>query len=66
MVVINKYEAAKVLRKILQEYPVYVKSLGVCSQILPSEVEIDTDGDIVVNDYIKTKGVRNNGHYQKP
>lgn len=62
MVIINEYEAAKVLRQILQEYPVYVKSLGICNQILPSEVEIDTEGDIVINDYIKTKGIKNDNN----
>lgn len=58
--IINKYEAAKVLKQLLQEYPVYVKSLGICTKISPSEVEIDTDGDIVINDYVKTEGIKSN------
>ena len=62
MVIINKYEAAKALKQILQEYPIYVKSLGICTQIYPSEVEIDTDGDIVLNDYVKTRGIRNDNN----
>lgn len=60
--IINKYEAVKVLKQLLQEYPIYVKSLGICNKIFASEVEIDTDGDIVINDYIKTKGVRNDNN----
>lgn len=60
--IINKYEAVKVLKQLLQEYSIYVKSLGICNKIFASEVEIDTDGDIVINDYIKTKGVRNDNN----
>ena len=50
MEILNKYEAAKILKQIANEFGIYIK--GNCNQfhrLIDDEIQIDEDTDIVIN-----------------
>lgn len=61
MVIINQYEACKILKQIASQFSIYVKGNSLNEEIHridKDEIKIDEDTDILINLNHETNGLR--------
>jgi len=57
MIVQNIYQAKQVIVEILQEYPLFLESLGVAKRVNVKDIDIE-DEALVIKDATKLDGVK--------
>ena len=57
MIVQNIYQAKQVIVEILQEYPLFLESLGVAKRVNVEDIDIE-DEALVIKDATKLDGVK--------
>lgn len=56
MIVQNIYQAKQIIVEILEEYPLFLESLGVAKRVNPKDISVEEDA-MVINNATKLEGI---------